>query len=534
MNRKKFLKNLAGGVLLPSVLNGFSVRAFAENPLPDGLESIATSNTDHILVLIQLGGGNDGLNTLVPLDQYAALSVVRPEVILPQNSILPLSGITNAGLHPAMTGFRNLYNDGKLLAVQGVSYPNPNLSHFRATDIVMSASDSNSVVTSGWVGRYLAQEYPNYPTGFPNTTMPDPLAVEIGSSASLTQQGPVLPMGMVIGDPDNFYNWTTAVQPTPPNTFAGQKLQFVRTISSLSRTYGGAITTAFDAGTTNVAANYPANSDLAERLKGVAKLISGGLKSRIYIVTQTGYDTHSNQVEASDHTIGKHANLLKDLSDSVEAFMRDINAQGFGDRVVGMTVSEFGRRIIANASGGTDHGTAAPMFLFGNKVESGIVGSNPVISPNANWSDNIPMQHDFRAVFSSVLRQWFCLSNADAANVMLGSFPNIPVIKTTAQCITVATHDANQTAGKRLLSVAPNPMTQYTRLKFEVTDAQAPTLLQVFATDGRLVDTIIDKRLDLGEQEMTWSASHLAAGNYYIQIRNGAAQQAKQVAVIND
>jgi uncharacterized protein (DUF1501 family) len=532
MNRKQFIKNIAGGIVLPSVVGGWSVKAFGESPMPDGFSNLNTSNTDHILVLIQMAGGNDGLNTLVPIDQYAALAAVRPQVVLPQNSLLSLTGSSTAKLHPAMSAFRNLYNSGKAMAIQGVSYPDPVLSHFRSTDIIMSASASNTVVTSGWVGRYLAQEYPNYPTGFPNATMPDPLAVEIGNSASLTQQGPVLPMGMVIGDPDSFYSWVTGTPPTVPNTFAGEKLQFVRTISSLSRAYGGSVTNAYDAGTTAASANYPANSELSARLKGVAKLISGGLKSRIYIVTQRGYDTHSAQVESGNHTLGKHADLLTELSESIAAFMRDINAQGFGDRVLGMTASEFGRRVISNASGGTDHGIGAPMFLFGNKVQTGILGASPVISPTADWDDNVPMQYDFRSVYSSVLRQWFCLSETEAANAMLGNFALLPIIQNTAQCIPVSVHEANQNSGKLLLSVYPNPMEQYTKINFEVLDAKVPSIVQIFNTNGQLVANICDKMLTIGQQTMEWNAEDLPKGIYYVRFQNGAAQQVKSVVKV--
>jgi uncharacterized protein (DUF1501 family) len=532
MNRKQFVKNVTGGVLLPSILGGWSVRAFAENPLPDGLGQLNLSNTDHILVLIQLGGGNDGLNTLVPLDQYAALAAARPQVVLPQSAILSLNGQATVGLHPAMSAFRNLYNDGKAMAVQAVSYPDPVLSHFRSTDIIMSASASDTVVTSGWIGRYLAQEYPNYPSGFPNTNTPDPLAVEIGDSASLTQQGPLLPMGMVIGDPDSFYSWVSGTQTAPPNTFAGAKLQYIRTISSLSRAYGAAVTAAYDNGTTAATANYPTNSKLAARLKGVAKMISGGSNTRIYIVTQTGYDTHSAQVETSNHSIGKHADLLTDLSESIAAFMRDINAQGFGDRVLGMTASEFGRRVIANASGGTDHGVGAPMFLFGNKVQSGILGANPIISPQADWDDNVPMQYDFRSVYTSVLRQWFCLSEAETDNVMLGNFAMLPIVQQSAQCMPVSVHETNQNAGKLLLSIYPNPVQTYTTISFEVLDAQLPSLLQIFATNGQLVHTLCDKPLPVAPQTIEWNAADLPKGVYYVRFQNGAAQQVKSVAVV--
>ncbi|HRS37903.1 MAG TPA: hypothetical protein P5292_01875, partial [Bacteroidia bacterium] len=201
MKRKQFLQSLAASATIPSLINGFSFRSFAASPL---LQSLAASTIDdHVLVLVQLTGGNDGLNTVIPLDQYANLSLARPNILIPDTAVLSLNGITGTGLHPAMGGMQNLFNDGKLAIVQGVSYPSPNFSHFRATDIWLTASDSSQVLNTGWLGRYLNYEYPNFPTGYPNPTMPDPLALQIGTSVSLALQGPTVGMGMTITDPTN-------------------------------------------------------------------------------------------------------------------------------------------------------------------------------------------------------------------------------------------------------------------------------------------------------------------------------------------
>ncbi|HEX6181123.1 MAG TPA: hypothetical protein VFZ47_07725, partial [Chitinophagaceae bacterium] len=207
MKRRDFLRtSIPSATILPAVLDGYSAKAFNSNsPLMRALMG-ATTATDHVLVLIQLNGGNDGLNMVIPLEFYSNYYNARTNIAIPQNRVLSLAGTNKTGLHPAMTGLQNLYNEGKVSIVQAVGYPTPNFSHFRATDIWMSASDSNDVVTSGWAGRYLGEEYPNFPNGYPNSTMPDPLAIQIGSVTSLALQGPTTNMGMSITDPNNFYN----------------------------------------------------------------------------------------------------------------------------------------------------------------------------------------------------------------------------------------------------------------------------------------------------------------------------------------
>src|SRR5688572_7614106 len=171
MKRRDFLRNSVPAVVLPTVINGFSVKAFgAESPLAQLLHG-STPN-DHVLVIVQLSGGNDGLNTVIPIENYSNYFNARSNIAIPENKILQLTPKT--GLHPSMTGMKALYDEGRMSVIQAAGYPAPNFSHFRATDIWMSASDSNQVIVNGWGGRFLNYEYPNFPVGYPNNTMPDP------------------------------------------------------------------------------------------------------------------------------------------------------------------------------------------------------------------------------------------------------------------------------------------------------------------------------------------------------------------------
>jgi uncharacterized protein (DUF1501 family) len=344
MKRRDFFKQtIPATVTLPALLNGFSVKAFTgASPLVQALMG-ATTDTDKVLVMIQLNGGNDGLNMVIPIETYRDYYTARANIAIGQNKILPLNGTSKTGLHPSMTGLQTLYNENKLAIIQAVGYPSPNFSHFRATDIWMSASDSNQVLPTGWIGRYLNIEYPNFPNGYPTAQMPDPLAIQIGSVASLALQGPSFPMGMTISDPTSFYDFLDNVGDPVPNTPWGKELAYIRMIMGQTEQYSNVIRAA--AAKVTSQGSYPSNNDLAQQLRIVARLVKGGLKTRVYMVSTGGFDTHSSQVEAADTTTGGHAKLMARVSDAIKCFMDDLKGLGVEERVVGFNISELGRRI---------------------------------------------------------------------------------------------------------------------------------------------------------------------------------------------
>lgn len=520
MKRRKFIQNIIPATVLPNVLGNYSIKTMEDSPFVRALFG-TNVDTDHVLVLIRLDGGNDGLNMVIPVDQYSNYFNARTNIAIPQNKILPLNGTTATGLHPSMTGIQTLFNDGKATIIQGVSYPSPNFSHFRATDIWMSASDSNQFVESGWMGRYLNTEYPNFPVGYPNTTMPDPLGIQIGSITSLTFQGPSVSMGMSITDPVNFYNLINGIQDPVPATPAGKELSYIRLVAQQTNQYAARIKTA--AANVPSQSAYPSNS-LADQLKIVARLIKGGLKTRVYMVSTGGFDNHSNQVNTLDVTTGTHANLLQRVSDSVKAFMDDLKFLGVDSRVIGMTFSEFGRRIKSNSSTGTDHGAAAPMILFGNGVMPGLVGTNPVIPVNATVNDNVPMQYDFRSVYASVLENWFCVNSTDLQTIMLKNFQSLPIVNGAA-CKVTGIDDINREAGITLISNYPNPFVESTTIKFKTKGGH--TLIQVIDTMGRVIRTVIEREYTPGEYIVSFNSYGLPAGVYYARLQNGPISQVR-------
>jgi uncharacterized protein (DUF1501 family) len=519
MKRRDFLKkSIPVATVIPALLDGMTVRAF--NPGTTLLQSLMPPaiDTDHVLVIIQLNGGNDGLNTLIPVSNYEAYYNARTNIAIPEAKILKLDKFESAGLHPSMGGMRALYNEGKLAILQAVGYPSPNFSHFRATDIWMSASDSNTVLNTGWAGRYLNLEYPSFPMGYPTSLMPDPLAIQIGSSTSLTCQGPVVNMGMSITDPTSFYNFVNGVQDPAPNNPMGYELSYIRDVANQTNQYAQRVKSAATAVTQQSV--YPSPNPLADQLKIVARLIKGGLKTRIYMVSYGGFDTHSLQAISTDTTTGVHANLLANVSNAIKAFVDDLYYLGIQERVIGMTFSEFGRRIKSNASGGTDHGAAAPLFLFGKHVNSAVYGNNPAIPAAATVNDNIPFQFDFRSVYASVLQNWFCLKPTDVEMIMMKNFQVLNVIRSSG-CNPMPNGD-----NPNLITNYPNPFTDSTAIKFNTRGGH--TLVQIINGLGQVVKTLVETDYSLpGDYTVSYNSGALPAGVYYARLQNGSIQQVR-------
>lgn len=519
MKRREFLKSaVPASFFLPGIINGYSVKAFSESSsLVQALMLPSTSN-DHVLVLVQLTGGNDGLNMVIPVEYYSNYYNARTNIAIPEQKALAIPGTNKIALHPSMIGLQELFKEGKASVVQSVGYPAPSFSHFRATDIWMSASESTDVVNSGWAGRYLNDEYPNYPNGYPNSTMPDPLAIQIGSVTSLALQGPGVNMGMSISNTDNFYNLLNGVQDPVPNTPAGKELSYVRLVAQQTEKYSAVIKDA--AAKVSVQSPYPSGNTLADQLKIVARLIKGGLKTRVYMVSIGGFDTHSVQVNTTDTLTGTHATLLQRVSDAIKAFQDDLKFLQVEDRVMGMTFSEFGRRIKSNASGGTDHGAAAPLFVFGKQVMPGVIGDTPVIPATSNVNDNLPFQYDFRSIYATLLENWLCVNHTDLQMIMLKNFQTLPLVDAGA-CHTVAPNPS----GESSITNYPNPFTQKTNITF--TTAGGHTLIQVIDAMGRVIANLADKEYVAGTYTVTFDSGSLPCAVYYARFQNLSNQQVK-------
>ena len=388
--RREFLSSSAKGAGLlafSQFVPGFLCDSIAAN-------APAAEKDRRILVLVQLAGGNDGLNTLIPYED-ANYYKLRPSLGIKKNEALKLTD--ELGLHQSCDQLQQLYLDGKLSIVQNVGYPNPNRSHFRSTEIWEGATDANEFGSSGWVGRFLD----NNCAGAPD--LGEPEAITIGNQLPLTIQGE---------NPHNLFSinsrprranrgdyglLNSMVEENDAKDNAGfLKQTMLDTLVTEDR-----IQKLFAKFTPSVP--YP-NNQLATSMRSVASLISAGLPTRIYFVKLGGFDTHQGQE-------GRHTRLLRDLSGSLAAFQKDLEARGLQDQVLTMTFSEFGRRPSENQSGGTDHGTAAPLFVMGSQLNDKLVGK----APNLDLKHNKDLQFstDFRSVYSTVLDKWLeCNSEA--------------------------------------------------------------------------------------------------------------------------
>lgn len=419
--RRQFLRQTALGGSLALSAPVFISRTFgaldaesAANPA-----RAVTGGDGTILVVLQMAGGNDGLNTIVPIanDHYHR---ARPKLALKKGDVQTLDS-GEFGLHPALQPLRRLFDDGLLAILHGVGYPNPNRSHFRSTEIWQTASDSHRFERHGWLGRY----FDNVCKGS------DPaVGVAIGRQTPQAFLGP-RPLGISLDNPESYRLASSDKRMADESADSGEFLPRMSepsmaedslhsesgaTINSLAGSSPSGVSpidflerTAMDAQlssdllrraerkATNMA-SYP-NSQLASSLKMVARLIAGGLPTRVYYVSQGGYDTHAAQLPA-------HERLLGDLAGSLAAFMQDIKALQINDRVLVMTFSEFGRRLAENANGGTDHGAAAPMFLLGAKVKPGFHGRFPSLSSSDLLNGDPRFTTDFRSVYAGVLQQW--------------------------------------------------------------------------------------------------------------------------------
>ena len=369
------------------------------------------------LVLINLAGGNDGLNTIIPINDYDTYANLRPSIKISDsgtNSYLMLDNTLPdsqlIGLHPALTGFKSLYDKGWMRVLQSVGYPAQNKSHFASTDIYSTGNDGNSWSNgneSGWIGRFMETYYANELNNL------YPLGVQIGSNKTSLGFHGEAEHGLAINisgqDPSGFYSELNGLGGTPPsvipNSDYGLELQYIIDTDRLSNQYSQAISNAFNSG--NNTSSYP-DTDLSNQLKTVARLISGGLETKIYIVRIGGFDTHNNQNNSENTIEGKHNNLLTEVSEAIRSFFNDLDSQSLSDDVVGLTFSEFGRKAKENGNFGTDHGEIAPMFVFGKPINGGVSGNNVDLS-EATSDNNFQLetvQFDYRQTFGTLLQNF--------------------------------------------------------------------------------------------------------------------------------
>tara|TARA_Y100001960_G_scaffold29585_2_gene25806 strand:+ start:3497 stop:5080 length:1584 start_codon:yes stop_codon:yes gene_type:complete len=523
MKRRDFLKSSVPLASIPLYVGGMPVSVLAETSNMRELTNAGCA-TDRVLVLVFLDGGNDGINTLIPIDQYDILMrdgsggdsepVRRPDLMVPESSIHKISDID--GFHPGMEEFKNLFNEDKLGIIRNAGYPNPNKSHFRSTDIWNTGSSSEEYLSSGWLGRHLSKDHPNFPDNYPNENFPDPLALTIGRTTSHTCQGPIINMGIAVKNLNAFVDVKEGDGETPDTPY-GHELAYIRNASKLTNDYLDRIEEAANKGRTSSNA-YPEDtaSDLAQQLETVAKLIDGGLQTRIYVVRIGGFDTHDNQVEG-DPESGRHAYLLDSLSKSIAAFQSDIIDKGLEERILTMTYSEFGRRVFQNKSEGTDHGEGGPMFFVSPYVNPEPIGKMPSLA----HIDNIAWEYDFRSAYGSVLMDWFCVEESTIKSILYEQFEYIPIL--------VGTVTGNKEIIKQdeNIKTFPNPFVDWVTIEIKID--KGPVRLYMIDSSGKLIKEIINKNLSSGTHKIRYNASELKNGLYFIKLQNNKSKFGRSI-----
>ncbi|MBT8220903.1 MAG: DUF1501 domain-containing protein [Bacteroidia bacterium] len=504
MKRRNFLQSSLFASA-PFMLNSLPVSALKHKQL----FNFFNLENDKILILIELSGGNDGLNTVVPLDQYANLFNHRSNIIIPESALLTMNA-TN-GLHPSMVGMKRLYDDARLSIIQNVGYENQNRSHFRSIDIWNSASAADEYINTGWMGRYLDQNHPTYPDNYPNEDFPDPIAMTIGSLTSDTCQGIGSNFSLAIQNPDNLSALPDYGEFQYPDTLYGNELEYLANSIQQTNAYQEVLTAASEAGT-NLSPKYEINGStrLKERLQVIARLISGGLRTKVYITSIGGFDTHSGQVESNNFAQGTHAELLFELSDAIEAFQDDLKLQGLEEKVVGMTFSEFGRRIKSNGSLGTDHGSAAPMFVFGSCINAGVIGNNPTIAAEVANQEGVAMDYDFKSIYGSILMDWFEVEESTVRSILYSDFQYLPII---SSCQTTSV-DPVEDLGYSI-TLSPNPTHGPVNLDIEL-DKPEWIKLGVFDTLGAQIKLISNQSLGTGHHLIQFELNDLSTGIYFV------------------
>ena len=512
-SRRDFLTRAGLGTVATSVaLGSTTVQALTRSPF---LDALARADTDRILVLVQLNGGNDGLNTIVPVrnDLYYA---ARPKLSLTSSQTISLDD--DHGMHTALAPLEALWGDGQMAVVQNVGYPAPSLSHFRSTDVWMSGSDGDEVITTGWAGRALAREIPDVLEPPPAA----PPAVQLGTSAPLLFQGDAGGYGMALLEIDQFLRVAAGGDPYPtddlPATSAGSELAFVRTVANDAFRYREAIQAATGSPHSVNSVAYP-DVRIGDQLAAVARLIKGDLGSKIYLVSLGGFDTHANQA-------GDHARLLGQLASALDAFYRDLGgSEGFAGRTLTMTFSEFGRRIAENGSEGTDHGTAAPVFLFGPAAEGGLYGSDPDLA-DLDADGNLKHTTDFREVYASVLTSWFEMSADDVELALGGAYAPLPIVSTRQPVAT----GPDVASAFDLAPPAPNPARTSTTIRYRLA-APSHVSLSVFDAAGRRVRHV-ERPAAAGEHRHILDVEGLAAGLYLVHAQTADGVHTRPLTVV--
>ena len=510
-SRRSFLQLAGmGGLATAITAGGIPMQLFGHHAL---FQSPLLTDNDRTVVIIRLNGGNDGLNTVIPVNDDLYYEK-RPNIAIPKADTLDING--DLGFHPSMTGIKNLWDRGQMSLLTNVGYPDPNKSH--ATSGQIWEQGNRELVSGGWAGRHIEAAIPDIYSALPE----HPVLTQVGSSNAIFFNGSSGRLGFGIPNDQTLERLAEGGvlydDEDVPATLWGEKLSMLRRVSNSANSYGKVVGEILGANENSV--EYP-DTSLGRHLASIAKMIKGGMKTKMYLVRVGGWDTHENQLT-------RHVNLLSQLSDALVAFQDDIDNGGHSERVLTMTVSEFGRRVHENGSRGTDHGEAAPLFVMGQNVLPGVIGSLPNLEGN-----NLPFELDYRSVYATISEHWLGLDSESTQSVLDGAFDYQPFVAyNPVENPAPTNNDRQDTPQKFVLDQNyPNPFNPTTTIRFELSAASYVSL-RVFDLNGRLVETLVDKSLTAGAHSVSFDAGNLASGMYLYRLETPASVQTRKMTLL--
>lgn len=530
MKRRDFLLSTGlvtgAAISAPYLMKGKELVKFLSN------QQLGFGDNDSIIIIVELFGGNDGLNMIIPIEdpKYAEY---RPNIeILPQ--FAKQWGNSSLYMHPALVeqqknnGFMGLLEAGRLSVIEGVGYQNPNLSHFRSRDIWHSgiiSSDPNVKLTEGWLGKYISKKLVNFPYEIPE----HPIAISLNGTMPLALKSKKGHMGIAINNINSFYELGAKTNPEDPlrqddDNFSTEH-NFIHSIAQQSAQYSSEVKKAFDKGTNSF--NYSAG--IAQKFQTIAKLISGGLNTKIYYVGMGGFDMHVQQADKLDPMSGQHPKLLAQLASAISEFTEDAVQQGFYKRVTGMTISEFGRRVYDNGSRGSDHGAGSCMFVFGHNdgIKGGHLG-NPADLSNGVRNGNLEsrVEEDFRNIYTDFLKFRLGADDDDVLDVFNDNF--VSEFGVLTQYATSVENNPLANPGNELM-VSPNPSNGPINIQFELRNT-SNIELKAYALNGSAQYSIKEGLVPAGIYNIPFIIRK--SGFYTISMKIGMKRYSQKIIVM--
>ncbi len=516
-NRRSFLQalGLVGGGSMMLANTPLSV----SRPSPLSI-ALSQSVNENILILVRLQGGNDGFNTIIPVYDYDVYANARPLIRIPPSEFINLND--DYAMPKPMNKLEGVWGEGQMKVVHGVGYESSSLSHFKGSDIYANTNLLEDDRT-GFMGRYFGEIYPDYFFNPP----PSPPSIQIGSIGNLVFKGPESDYSFAVSDPrrllqiienETFYN----LDGVDENCTYGEKLRFLREATNTTFDYADVISAAYERSS---AYEGYLDDSLGRQFSIISRLIKGGLGTKVYLVTLGGFDTHNNQTQ-------RHQQLLTSFSEAISTFYADLTAAGWDDKVLSMTMSEFGRRFRENGSLGTDHGTAAPTMFFGTGLNgNGFVGEHPDLN-NLTRGGNVTNTMDFRQVYATVMKDWLCIDEGLVGRSLLdsdggpfesldlgfncsGTNPNIP---TDGEGLThIPTYSDSQT----FINIVTPQTTHVDVALFNVVGQKVATLANEMLMEG------VDMVINVKESANT----RLSTGPYVYQIKTNNGDYSKSIII---